>query len=670
MLFTKVILENYGVYGGINEFDFTCTPEKPIILIGGTNGAGKTTLFESMLLCLYGRSYFDKRTTKKLYDKFLQNKMHRDNKVNCKSKNSSIQIDFKFYHDNEISDYSVNRSWTEDDGKIIEELIIKKDNEVLELVDESQWQSFIEELIPKGISKLFFFDGEKIVKIAESENTEIELKSSFDSLLGVDLVEQLQSDLKIYVLRKQGSDYARIEEEIKIIKEKRDELSDRYDKAQETLSMNDTELNSIIREINEIENHLSKLGGGYATRRAELKEQKAILNARLKETESRIAVDLHQGYPFALIPNILDEVQAQINSEQENIKHEIVVTVLDKKKSQIESILSDSKFLKEFHLEEKLSKILNEKISSLLVSDYESTGEKIFNYSLKESSDLTSEINHYKKLSNLENDSKKFEDDTEELNKIELGLTNASNIDETSTSIKRLTVLSKTQGKLEAEIKTKEREAAFILAQKKIESNSIQNFLDKQFKDQDKTTAVELAKKLDSILKLYVQKLRIRKITKFEKELAGFIKDLMHKDNFIESVTIDPDTFEISLYKENGDEIFKSNLSKGEQQMLATAILWSLAKTSGKPLPFMVDTPLARLDVKHRNNLIDNFYPGASHQLVIFSTNSEIDAKYYSALFKYISKSYAITFVPEEGRTRVNSGYFWNEKGEPLIAVH
>ena len=103
--------------------------------------------------------------------------------------------------------------------------------------------------------------------------------------------------------------------------------------------------------------------------------------------------------------------------------------------------------------------------------------------------------------------------------------------------------------------------------------------------------------------------------------------------------------------------------------MLATSILWSLARTSGKPLPFMIDTPLARLDVEHRDNLIENFYPDASHQLVIFSTDSEIDANYYSKLHKYISKSYAMTFVPEEGKSKIHSGYYWNRKGERVIDV-
>ena len=151
MIFTKITIENYGVYGGVNQFDFSVTPDKPIILIGGTNGSGKTTLFESILLCLHGKSNFDKRTTRKLYERYLENKMHRELHTSTKAKKTSIQVDFKFYHNNKVSNYSVTRSWVEEDGKIIEEFIIKEDDKILDTVDETQWQSFIEELIPKGI---------------------------------------------------------------------------------------------------------------------------------------------------------------------------------------------------------------------------------------------------------------------------------------------------------------------------------------------------------------------------------------------------------------------------------------------------------------------------------------------------------------------------------------
>ncbi len=170
MHLTKVTLKNYGVYRDKVEFDLTTTPEKPVILIGGTNGAGKTTLFESILLGFYGQSYFEKKTTRKEYEKFLGNKVHRYLGTASAADSTSIVVDFKFYHNGEVDDYTVDRTWYDDDGRLTEQLKIKKNNKRLDAVEESQWQSFIEELIPKGIAKLFFFDGENIVKMTDDEN--------------------------------------------------------------------------------------------------------------------------------------------------------------------------------------------------------------------------------------------------------------------------------------------------------------------------------------------------------------------------------------------------------------------------------------------------------------------------------------------------------------------
>ena len=103
--------------------------------------------------------------------------------------------------------------------------------------------------------------------------------------------------------------------------------------------------------------------------------------------------------------------------------------------------------------------------------------------------------------------------------------------------------------------------------------------------------------------------------------------------------------------------------------MFATAVVWGLAKTSGRPLPFMIDTPLARLDVSHRDNMIEKFFPYASHQVVIFSTDSEISEQYYQQLLPNLSRSYAMEYLPGEGKTKQHLGYFWNDKGERIVAV-
>ena len=65
-------------------------------------------------------------------------------------------------------------------------------------------------------------------------------------------------------------------------------------------------------------------------------------------------------------------------------------------------------------------------------------------------------------------------------------------------------------------------------------------------------------------------------------------------------------------------------MSAGEKQLLAISLLWGLARVSEKHLPVAIDTPLARLDSSHRQNLIERYFPTASHQVILLSTDTEI----------------------------------------------
>ena len=108
----------------------------------------------------------------------------------------------------------------------------------------------------------------------------------------------------------------------------------------------------------------------------------------------------------------------------------------------------------------------------------------------------------------------------------------------------------------------------------------------------------------------------------------------------------------------------KSDLSAGEKQIYAISMLWGLAKTSGRPLPIIIDTPLGRLDTDHRRLLTEHYFPFASHQVIILSTDSEIDQVYFRGLRQSISQAYRLDFSTEENGTKVNSGYFWNHANE------
>ena len=200
MIITKIILENYGLYPGIQQINLTPkNSKKNIILVGGTNGYGKTTLFHGILLCFYGPNFRDTPfKTKKEYREFLNSMIHYNIKKDYFPTKSSIEVSFTHENLSFSDNYSIKRSWRNDNDKIIETFIVKKNGVLLDDVSAENWQDFINDLIPRGLSQLFFFDGEKIQNLVKDDHGNKEFSSSFKMLLGIDLIEKLMSDLKLY----------------------------------------------------------------------------------------------------------------------------------------------------------------------------------------------------------------------------------------------------------------------------------------------------------------------------------------------------------------------------------------------------------------------------------------------------------------------------------------
>ena len=707
MHLTKVTLKNYGVYRDKVEFDLTTTPDKPVILIGGTNGAGKTTLFESILIGFYGQSYFDKKTTRKEYEKFLGNKVHRYLGTTAAADSTSIVVDFKFYHNGVVDDYTVDRTWYDNDGRLTEELKIKKNNKRLDAVEESQWQSFIEELIPKGIAKLFFFDGEKIVKMTEDENEEIEIKSSFDSLLGLDVVEQLHSDLRVHIMRNMKDDSKSINAQYDGFLKEKEEIVENLERLEKNILDKTNKQDDLAPEIEEIEAKISKIGGGFASKREDLRIEKASLQSDKTFLENDLKRILSGAMPFSLIPKQIKSLETQIKKDSEITKKQFEKEILDDKLNQVLAVLDQKTLWKGVPDESKLKDSLNAKITKLFDSkkSLKKDMKNLFNFSLLESTQILNlfesltqkelrtpkdtALTNSKKLvkefsvvidqmiqkyhggniSELERVSKEFDEISDKLNQIETALSNAPNDDEIGPLISKLNTLHEEQGMIKNEIDHLERKVTTQTTYLKMINSKIRNIVADQYKDKNAGTQATLATKVQKVLDEYVLKLKEKKLQLLEVYLLEELQRLLHKENLITKVTIDKESFEITLYDKDENAIPKDLLSKGEQQMFATGVLLALAKTSGKPLPFMIDTPLARLDVSHRDNMIEKFFPYASHQVVIFSTDSEISEQYYQQLLPHLSRSYAMEYLPGEGKTKQHLGYFWNDKGERIVAV-
>jgi len=134
---------------------------------------------------------------------------------------------------------------------------------------------------------------------------------------------------------------------------------------------------------------------------------------------------------------------------------------------------------------------------------------------------------------------------------------------------------------------------------------------------------------------------------------------LLHKQQLFERVVIDPENFSINLIDQAGTVLPKDRLSEGEKQIFAISVLWGLSQASARPLPAIIDTPMGRLNSEHRNQLVERYFPHASHQVIILSTDTEIEEHYFEQLKPSVPRAYHLNYDEAGRMTIVEEGYFW-----------
>lgn len=667
MIIKHVELFNYGPYGGNTLFNLKTEPERPVILVGGTNGAGKTTLFESVILCLYGADSLDVRVTQKSYEAYLAKKVHRTGGIPS-PEGASISVTFQISHAGNVQEYKVSRSWgTKGESELLSVQSIDAKNLSKADMDTSGWQSFINGLIPRGIARLFFFDGERIARMMKEGESAV-IKSSFDTLLGLDTITQLRRDLEINMMRNTKGNNAHVRNEFERLTAERKDIKDRIARLTDRLASKKDSLETARSAVKEIENTIGALGGGFAARRSELRTRRDVASKARDSVAFRIREACANSLPFAVIPNEIKAVAAQIHEDRQATTRLMTKNAVSEVIKQAEYSLYVDDVWSEIENGSKLRSLLVPKlIAALKPQNDEASNTNVFSLSREQEDQILSTIsNSHEATRSLKEDSEELMRLDEEITRIDVSLTSAPNDDEIGPLITRLGREQCELGMLDAEINHIEEEKSALSALSRHLQVKIRSVISQLYKDKTAGVRVELTKNIQQVLDTYSKKLTDKKLSVLEANLLDAIKFLMHKKGFIDHIEIDRNTYTIILYKRGEIPVPKDSLSKGEQQMLTMAVLWALARTSGRPLPFMIDTPLARLDAEHRSKLIDKFFPTASHQVIIFSTDSEIGPDEFAQLSNCVSRSYAIEYNAEEDRTLPRLGYF---KEESQIAV-
>lgn len=677
MIIHRLELENIRLFKGLHILDLTpinsTGEKKPIILIGGKNGAGKTTLFESVLLCLYGSYFGDVRLSVAKYDQFIKQMVSVTSSTEAAPiTNAHIELVFDFSHSGRTYCYTVRREW-QIGKKIAEKLTIKRDGTLLSDVEADQWQDFLNELIPPRFSHLFLFDGEKIQNLVEHDETNLYLRDSFKSLLGLDIVERLKTDLGIYITkyhRLTGS--SNLSEDIDHLHDELNRLDNELMDCLQSRAQLQSKHDQMNSEINRQEGLLALEGGGFAQRRDEYKADQNLVEEQIRATEASIR-ELAAGLlPFAITPQYCERLKERLNEEKKVLivqqSREMFRTtigeVLDDLNSEVlwQDISIDKSQLGD--IVDRLKAVLRSRMiptqtnqSTVTIhhlSDHDN--QKLLNW-------IDRAINDIPHLLTTLTD--RLEILTVKRQRINEMIKKAPDDEVIAPYIHTLNDLHLQLGQTLERIRVKDEEVRSLQYSLKECERVIEKKIEETKQMEGVSIKVSLAGSVQSVLEDYIAELQEEKLVQLAQTLRDCFVQLLRKDDYIKEILIDPHTYTITLNGYNNQIIAKDRLSAGEKEIFAISMLWALTLTSGRQLPFIIDTPLGRLDSDHRGNLVKDFFQHAGDQMIIFSTDTEIDQAAFKELTPQIARAYHLDYNQDNRATQITSGYFWcrDEKG-------
>ncbi len=661
MKFRKLIIENYKSFQFPTAIDFPQSESgKSIFLIGGMNGSGKTSVMEAINICLYGAK-----------QDFIFKYINRKEL----SKGNAFASFELFMEAEDGEEIHVKRSWTAsaiDNPKprdLEERLVVVKGGKRVTVQNKDIFQDFINATIPKGITQFFFFDGEKIQEIAADDHSEVRLKSSLEAALGIQYISKLTSDV-VYLKQEERKSFVEItDEEIDFkeaelrkyqgqLKRKKEEKEDlkaqlenfrsEYDnaKARFTATFNvEPESNDAIRQ----------------------KEKKRIqLSNKLNQLENQVAGMVDKLLPFALAGTSFKGIKTQIEVEREAFKNATLRENASALAKEIVAVVDEPTPIYTNKLSDQQKKELESRIVKLLASNVTDPGfKRILNLADKDAAKVLTKIDEIENsdvflLKTLLEEKQELHQEIKLLSEVGVVSGSSSSEKELFDQLQATMESCAMQvGRLTEQIKQIEDDVLQI--EKKIKEIELEigKLYEKHNLSKEKTDFLKECDAIANLLNAFVLKLRRNKIHMLPDRTFEMYKLLSSKSGLIKDLVINDDTYEITIKDRNGHEMKKSGLSAGEKEVFAVSLLWGLAQTSELKLPIVIDTPLSRLDSVHRDNIINNYFPNAAEQVIILSTDTEVDKNYYATLETHLSGAAMLQFDQTRELTTLKEGYFW-----------
>ena len=655
MIIKELVLDNFGVYAGRQVFDLEppC-PDHPVILIGGLNGGGKTTILDAVQLALYGNRARCSAREKYSYKEFLRKSINR----NTNTMKAGVEMEFETHFAGDPTTLRICRNWANNGKGVEENLSIWRDGELDNLLTHS-WSNRVEEYLPLNIAKLFFFDGERIEGLADSDRSRVLMETGIDSLLGVDIIRQLDSDLVVLLRHKlknkrEGKD----EKELEAVESSIQKLETLRQEALHDKAQNQALYEQAVAKLESANEKYNREGGDLYEQRIAIEQKRDKLRQEIVDKEEHLR-DLAMGpLPFALVKDLF----------QNTLEHSVLEQNTAVQQKVYEQMKIRNKNIMEWIEKQEFAEDIQKSIALFLESTISPPKDKVrwrLDLGVNTTENMKMLRDRY-----LSDDMGKTKVLMEVVEKLDLDYTETERLLSTIPEEARIRPLLSERERLRSRVEDLtvdlntsteifERVDRELISQK----DSLVRLLDAQVRElleRDESERIVIhAKRVRKTLKQFRMAVIREHIGRIEEEVTSCFRRLLHKELLIEKVCLDVSSFVITIKGFDGESIPVEQLSAGERQLLAVSFLWGLANVSGRALPTIIDTPLGRLDSLHRDRLINNYFPNASHQVLLLSTDEEIDRDLYKILRPYVGHEYRLVFDDSIQATTVVPGYFW-----------
>lgn len=712
MKINRIVLYNFNSYEGLNEFDFTSQDnDKNIILIGGKNGAGKTSLFTAIKIALYGPLAFgyigaNAKYIAKIKD-CINSKTFQKDVVK-----SYVQISVSLMVEREIKEYEITREWDYTKQKLEEKYYVISEGHRLDEQELSYFQNYLQGMIPPDLFEFFLFDGEEVGSIFSTSTYNSYVKNAVYTLCGLDIFEIIRKYTTGYAGKANNVDEEEIHVQYEELRNNAEKIEKNYAELEAQIVTNKEQLEKIETELIEVETAFKNAGGITEVERQVLLKEFAEAEHVKTESLTKIKLFVEGLMPFFIVKDFTSKISDQLDFEE---KGEIFYYIQQKlKKQELKDTINESQNVSDETVDALLDFILtkfkpkgfkegdqpvhdlskegigrvNAMISSIDDFDVEAMVKLVENR--KNATEKTMEINRILKNAMTDEDAGKFSEKENVLLKKK---------DEISSRIHE-SEMCLTNMKDELAMAIQQRDRAFQTLKENAQNKHVFEL------------STGLSQMMESMLNAKSESIK----RKLEKLIVENLQHIYRKNNLITHIEIEDD-FQFNLYqnvrysttellhliRNLGKEVFASEignqgmknlyknykvdtvqtlqqalasddnkntynlykridisrLSKGERQIFILSLYWAIIELSGQDIPFIIDTPYARIDANHRKEISEKFFPNISKQVVILSTDEEINEEYYEIIKPYIAKEYLLINDESQNRTTIEQHYFF-----------